>query len=147
MGIILVATAILVLPRAKNPRISYDIIRSDTSWMSAFCSESEQTDHDPWETNSGMTCSWGTVAANHLPLYTRLKIEGFGDKIFIVADRHSPRYGKLIDIWFPSKKDAKKFGRKKLRYWLVKNVKINGKPINKDPFLEYKLYDSQTYKQ
>ena len=88
----------------------------------AYTSEKRQTDHDPFTTASGTRPKWGTVAANHLPLWTRIKIEGFGEKIFTVEDRHSRRHKKLIDIWFPSRKQAINFGVRKVKYWVLKNV-------------------------
>ncbi len=103
--------------------IKYRITKTDKCLVYAYTSEKRQTDHDPQSTAAGTKCHWGTVAANHLPLWTRLKIEGFDEKIFTVEDRHSKRYKKIIDIWFPDKKEAKKFGVRRLRYWIVKDVK------------------------
>jgi len=91
--------------------------------MMAYTSEKKQTDHDPFSTAGGTRPKWGTVAANHLPLYTRMKIEGFGEKIFVVEDRHAKRHKKLVDIWFPEKKKALQFGVKRLNYWVVRNVR------------------------
>lgn len=103
--------------------LTYEVIRLDDSKMMAYTSEKRQTDHDPFSTAAGTRPKWGTVAANHLPLYTRMKIEGFGEKIFVVEDRHAKRYKKLVDIWFPEKKQALKFGVRHLNYWVVKNVR------------------------
>ncbi len=105
--------------------VSYKVVRTDHSVAFGYSSEIRQTDNDPSSTASGTKCHWGTVAANHLPLWTRLKIEGFGEKIFTVEDRHSKRFKKIIDIWFPKKSEAQRFGKKHLQYWIVKNVAPN----------------------
>lgn len=118
----MIAFLIIISATISNAQ-TYEVVRADKSLMCAYNSEVGQTDHDPASTASGTECHWGTVAANHLPLWTRIKIEGFGEKIFTVEDRHSPRYKKLVDIWFPDKKEAQKFGAKRLNYWVVKNVR------------------------
>ncbi|MDD4179311.1 MAG: 3D domain-containing protein [Candidatus Margulisbacteria bacterium] len=103
--------------------LTYEVVRKDSSKMMAYSSEKSQTDHDPFATAAGTRPKWGTVAANHLPLWTRLKIQGFGEKIFVVEDRHAKRHKKLVDIWFPEKKKALQFGVKRLNYWVVRNVR------------------------
>jgi 3D (Asp-Asp-Asp) domain-containing protein len=44
----------------------------------------------------------------------------FGDKIFTVNDRMNPRYdtGRL-DVWMPSRVDAKQFGIRHIRIQIV----------------------------
>lgn len=103
--------------------LTYEVVKVDYCRALAFTSEKKQTDHDPFATAGGTRPHWGTVAANHLPLWTRLKIEGFGEKIFTVEDRMNKRYKKTIDIWFPDKKLAKKFGSRRIKYYILKNVR------------------------
>ena len=51
------------------------------------------------------------LASNILPFKTKLRIPSlFGDKIFVVEDKMNPRYGEHLDIWFPTKEEALKFG-------------------------------------
>lgn len=114
---------VLALFYAKVEALTYEVVREDRCQMLAYTSEKKQTDHDPFATAGGTAPKWGTVAANHLPFYTRMKIQGFGEKIFVVEDRLNKRYKKTIDIWFPNKQTAIKFGVKKLKYWIVKNVR------------------------
>jgi len=103
--------------------LTYDVVKVDRCRAMAYNSELSQTDKDPFTTAAGTRPKWGTVAANHLSLWTRLKIEGFGNKIFVVEDRHNKRHHKIIDIWFPNRKAAVKFGVRNVKYWVLKNVR------------------------
>ena len=85
----------------------------------AYNSLPEQTDATPWITASGTRCREGVIAANFLPMGTKVKIEGFGNRIFIVEDRMNRRYKKRIDIWFRHYKDARKFGIRKVKYSII----------------------------
>jgi 3D (Asp-Asp-Asp) domain-containing protein len=51
------------------------------------------------------------------PLHTRLFIEGFGE--CEILDRTSEKYWNRIDIVFPNKKEAFKFGKKILNYNVI----------------------------
>jgi 3D (Asp-Asp-Asp) domain-containing protein len=109
-----------------SPRVfalTYEVVKGYQGWALAYTSEHAQTDHDPFSTATGTTPKWGTVAANHLPLWTRIKIEGFGEKVFTVEDRLHKRYKKVIDLWFPNKKLARQFGKRFVKYWVLKNVR------------------------
>jgi len=51
------------------------------------------------------------VAANFLAFGTKVQIpEIFGDKVFTVEDRMAKKHNDKIDIWFPERHLAKKFG-------------------------------------
>ena len=102
---------------AKQVRLVH--LKSEIVKASAYNSLKSQTDSDPWTTASGKRCRWGTVAANFLPFGTKLKIEGFGDTVFVVEDRMAKRFSRTIDIWFPHYNSAIKFGRRDIRYWIV----------------------------
>lgn len=79
--------------------------------LTAYSSEPGQTDDTPFLTASQTHVRDGVVAANFLPIGTRVKIPAlFGDKIFIVEDRMNPRYDKKMDIWMDQTSDAIKFG-------------------------------------
>ena len=70
-----------------------------------------QTDDTPFITASGTTTRHGVIAANFLPIGTRIKIpEVYGDQVFIVEDRMNARYWHKIDIWMESYEDAINFG-------------------------------------
>jgi len=78
----------------------------------AYSSTHDQTDEDPFITASGAQVYDGVIATNFLPFGTKVKIpEIFGDKIFTVEDRMNERFGdNRIDIWFPDRTSAQKFG-------------------------------------
>ena len=63
-------------------------------------------------TASGRRCRKGIVAANWLPLGTKILIPKlFGNKIFVVADRMNIRYPSRLDVWMPER-EALNFGVK-----------------------------------
>lgn len=83
----------------------------------AYNSLPNQTDSTPFITASGTHVRHGVLAANFLPIGTRVKIpELYGDQVFIVEDRMNPRYHKKVDIWMEDYHDAIAYG--------VKNIKI-----------------------
>jgi len=86
-----------------------------TVTITAYSSTVDQCDSTPFITASGSYVHDGTIAANFLPMGTKVKIPSvFGDKIFIVEDRMNARYYKRIDIWFPTRQEALNFGIQKL---------------------------------
>lgn len=83
----------------------------------AYNSDVWQTDSTPFTTASGTTVRHGVIAANFLPIGTKVKIpKYFGDQIFVVEDRMNKRYWHRVDIWMESRDEAKEFG--------VRNVEI-----------------------
>ncbi len=68
---------------------------------------------DPTVTASGSKAREGVVAANFLNFGTRIRIPSiFGERVFTVEDRMSPRYTNTIDILVSSKQEAIHFGNK-----------------------------------
>lgn len=80
-----------------------------------YSSSPEETDDNPLITASGSCVREGIIASNLLPFGTEVRIpELYGEKIFVVEDRmHWRKSYYQIDIWFPSKNEAKEFGAKK----------------------------------
>ena len=79
--------------------------------VTAYNSVPWQTDDTPFNTADGTHVRDGIVAANFLPLGTRVKFpEIYGDKEFVVKDRMNARYRNRADIWMESIPDAKQFG-------------------------------------
>ncbi len=77
----------------------------------AYNSEPGQTDSTPFITASGSHVRFGVLAANFLPIGTRIRIPDiYGDQIFVVEDRMNPRYDKRVDIWMEDLQDARQFG-------------------------------------
>lgn len=92
--------------------------------MTAYNSEVEQCDGDPCTTANGFNvCKHGiedTVAANFLPLGTKIKIPSlFGDRIFVVRDRTARKYSDRVDVWMIEKKDALQFGKRQAHIVVV----------------------------
>lgn len=86
-----------------------------TVWATAYASQESQTDDTPFITASGAFVYDGVIAANFLPLGTKVTIpDVFGDKVFTVEDRMNQRYNNqnIIDIWFASNDTAHSFGKK-----------------------------------
>lgn len=92
--------------------------------LTAYNSEVAQCDGDPCTTANGFNvCDHGiedTVAANFLPLGTKIKIpELFGNREFVVRDRTAKKYSDRVDIWMLEKKDALQFGKRRAHIVVV----------------------------
>jgi 3D (Asp-Asp-Asp) domain-containing protein len=114
--------ALVVIPSsAKQVLIlgRFQIVYSGRVTATAYNSMESQCDSTPWITASGTRCREGVIAANHLPIGTKVIIEGMGPQIFIVEDRMNRRYNKRIDIWFRHYDDALRFGKRTIKYHVV----------------------------
>ncbi len=80
--------------------------------LTAYSSSPDETDETPHVTAYGTETRDGVLANNCLPFGTKVQIpELFGDKVFTVEDRKNSRYScNWVDVWYPSKAEAKKFG-------------------------------------
>lgn len=115
-GVIL---TIILLPTIVSYANKPGILHSGIVTATAYNSLPGQTDSTPWITAAGTRCREGVVASNFLPLGTKVKIEGFGSRIFTVEDRMNRRYNQRIDIWFRRYHDARAFGIQKVKYYVV----------------------------
>ncbi len=73
-------------------------------------------------TASGHKVGRGIVAADTrlLPLGTQIKIEaGSYSGVYTVRDRGGHIKGRKLDIWVPSVREAKRFGRRKVHVTVV----------------------------
>lgn len=61
----------------------------------------------------GVTC-----AANRWPFGTRLRIEGVG--VRVVQDRLLPKYGDRVEVFMPTHRQAKIFGKRRLKVEVLK---------------------------
>lgn len=85
--------------------------RSTTIPVTAYSSDPWQTDDTPFHTADGTYVRDGLIAANFLPLGTRVRFPDlYGDKVFIVKDRMNARYWRRADIWMPATDQARQFG-------------------------------------
>ena len=101
--------ALLPIPSSTPQKV----IRTIRVVVTAYSSTPEQTDDTPFITASGTRVRDGIVAANFLPMGTKIKLPDiYGDRIFVVEDRMHPRKKWMVDIWFASYTDAKEFGAK-----------------------------------
>lgn len=94
-------------------RAAADLTKKMTVTLTAYSSTPDQTDDTPFIAASGKHVYDGMVAANFLPFGAKIQIPKlFGDKIFTVDDRMNRRYQDRLDIWFPDRISALKFGIK-----------------------------------
>lgn len=93
--------------------------------VTGYSSSYDETDDDPHITASGSETRDGIVATNLLPFGTKVRIpEEFGDRVFVVEDRMHRRFSDRVDIWFPSKSEAKQFGKKNLEIEILPDEEI-----------------------
>ncbi|MGC8981782.1 MAG: hypothetical protein ACP5JU_02435 [Minisyncoccia bacterium] len=79
--------------------------------VTGYSSSRDETDDEPFITASGDLVKEGIAASNFLPIGTKIKIPSlFGDKVFEIKDRMNKRFYYRVDIWFPTKEEAKNFG-------------------------------------
>ena len=106
-----VPTDVLLFPQAGLRPERYTIKLPAT----AYSSTPDQTDSTPFITASGTNVRWGVVAANFLPIGTRLRLpDHYGDQVFVVEDRMNERYNVRLDIWMESREQAKHWGLKQV---------------------------------
>jgi 3D (Asp-Asp-Asp) domain-containing protein len=97
-------------------KISPDAKRVVTAIVTAYSSEVRQTDSTPFITASGTLVHSGIVAANWLPIGTKIRIpEIFGEQEFVVEDRMHERHNDKVDVWFPTRDEAVRFGVQETR--------------------------------
>lgn len=91
--------------------------------ITAYSSTVDQTDERPFETALGTHVRDGIIACNFLKFGARVLIpEEFGyNKVFTVEDRMARRHKDRVDIWFPSRWEAEKFGIKKREILVLEN--------------------------
>lgn len=112
----------LIFVGSSAKSADYRIVYSGHVMATAYNSLASQTDSTPWITASGTRCREGVIAANFLPFGTKVKIEGFGDQVFVVEDRMNKRYQERIDIWFRDYEDAIKFGVRKIKFYVIESA-------------------------
>ena len=106
---------VVVADRQRESNASSLYYPRRTLWVlvTAYSSEPRQTDTSPYITAKNTFVRDGVVAANFLPFNTRLRIpQYFGDAEFIVEDRMHDRFSNRIDIWMPTREQAKEWGAK-----------------------------------
>lgn len=83
--------------------------------VTAYSSTPEQTDDSPFTMASGKRVYDGAVAANFLPIGTKVMLpELYGEKIFTVEDRTHKRFSDRVDVWMETEEEALRFGIKRI---------------------------------
>lgn len=96
---------------AYKPGVSYCL-----TTVTAYSSTADQTDSSPFITANGKRVKEGIVACNFLTFGTKVKFPDlYGNQIFSVEDRMAKKNNHKIDIWLPSRNDAKQFGVQRLK--------------------------------
>lgn len=100
-----------ISPATNTRPVALKVFRVDaTSYTSSY----EETDNTPELAADGTCTYFGMIAANFLPIGTKVRIPGhFGEKIFTVHDRMNQRYSYRIDVWMANKKEMRQFGIKR----------------------------------
>ncbi|MBU0706803.1 3D domain-containing protein [Patescibacteria group bacterium] len=85
--------------------------------VTAYSSSPDETSGNPFITASGARTQPGTVAYNYLPFGTRVKFpDKFGNRMFRIEDRLPTGASTYhVDMWMPSKAEAKQWGVKLLK--------------------------------
>mgnify|MGYP001576943841 CR=1 FL=1 len=92
-------------------------------FITANSSTRDQTDDTPFITASGTHVRDGVVAANFLPIGTKIRFPTmYGNKVFIVEDRMNSRYTYRVDIWMRTREEAKQFGLRNLPIEVIKEI-------------------------
>ena len=108
---------------------SYEIVQAEVDnyknktpkmvrWVTvtAYSSTVDQCDDTPFISANGSWVYDGMVAANSLPFGTKVKLpDHFGDKVFTVEDRMNKKYNSRVDVWMPTREQAKQFGVRYLK--------------------------------
>ena len=103
-------------------------LRAEVFKATAYCSCKKCCDKDPSDkwygiTASGKKAKWGTVAVDRkvIRLGSTLRIKGFPKTIFRAEDVGGAIKGRHIDVWFPSHREALKFGVRNINIERVRN--------------------------
>ncbi len=103
-------------------------VNAEVFKATAYCSCERCCDKDPSDkwygiTATGKRARWGTVAVDKrvITLGSTLRIEGFPDTIFRAEDVGGAIKGNHIDVWFPSHREALKFGVQNIVVQRVRN--------------------------
>jgi len=92
-------------------------------FVTAYSSTPDQTDSTPFITASGTRVRDGIIAANFLPIGTKIRFPTlYGDKIFVVEDRMNKRYYYRADIWMSTRWQAKQFGLRNVPIEIIREV-------------------------
>lgn len=119
--VVVEGTAVMATGTPEISRAGRISVAERTVTITAYSSTPEETDSTPFITASGTHVREGVVAANFLPIGTAIKIpELYGDRLFVVEDRMHERNSDKVDIWMPTKAEAKQFGKQTARIVVIR---------------------------
>lgn len=105
------------------PQYEQIVIRRVWTPVTAYSSTPDQTDDTPFITASGTRTRDGVVAANFLPIGTKVRMPTiYGDKVFVVEDRMNSRYYLRMDIWMASRQQALQFGKRTVPIEIIREI-------------------------
>lgn len=110
---VIIENSLLLAQNSPSLKITEDESSKKTIkvLITAYSSSPEETDETPLITASGSYVRPGVLAANFLAFGTKVRLPKiFGNQIFIVEDRLHEKNNDRVDIWFPSKEEALRFG-------------------------------------
>jgi len=91
----------------------YKTSKSSYVTVTGYSSTPDQCSGNPFITASGTRVHSGTLACNFLPFGTKVRFPEYSKRVFIVEDRMG--YSRRADIWFTSRSEALKFGKRRLK--------------------------------
>jgi 3D (Asp-Asp-Asp) domain-containing protein len=104
-----------IVPKEEMAPEALKVAKKQWVTVTAYSSTVDQTDSSPFYTASGTHVHNGTIASNFLKFGTKVRFPSvYPDRIFIVEDRMNVRFNSRVDIWFPTRQEAKSFGAKHL---------------------------------
>ena len=113
---------------AKQRQVEEQPTNSSVKTMTVNVSAYTYAEQDPYvsekwgnKTFTGVDVHYGVVAVdpNVIPLHTKMKIEGFGDKIFTALDTGNAIKGNKIDLFLPSYDECIQFGKRNLKIYIL----------------------------
>lgn len=108
-------SSIETAPEEEKVPETLKVVKKQWTTVTAYSSTVDQCDSSPFYTASGTHVHNGTIASNFLKFGTKVRFPSvYGDRIFIVEDRMNSRFNSRVDIWFPTRQEAKSFGAKRL---------------------------------
>jgi len=109
-----------VAPNGNTYKIKKVYTMSSTAYTNSL-QDTGKTEDDPLYgiTRSGMKTARGVVAVDPkvIPLMTKLYVEGYGEAI--AADTGSAIKGNKIDLFFDTREEAIKYGRKNVKVYVI----------------------------
>lgn len=109
-----------ITSRGSTERFTKALEMSATAYDATFASTGKHPDHPQYGiTRSGLRVRPGIVAVDPrvIPLGTYLYVEGYGEAL--AADTGGAIKGNKIDLYFESPKDVARYGRKKVKVYIL----------------------------